>query len=402
MSKQNTHSDSEKIKILLNQVEIFQKQYDIQNYEEANEHEKDVFIIDLKYWIKKIESAKTQKASNVSLKNTLISFTNTEIFQHETELETAEKISLALKEQLKLVEEIKSKWGLPRLRKDTILPLGSTTVREMLLLVAEQAPEIVKLSNEEQMKFVNEAIQKTAQLAKEKDPTLYSMDSNTLQSLTLQQIKENEEGYIWLMKMSQETLKAIENNSVHLPHKEKVKLQQQSVKIQIKLSEYRQWFAESNLQPPIINLNEQEESKPELSTAKVDVLTIKTKDSEGQGFDFVQGYIACVEQLKMSSPALEDLENASKQSKATWSRRLNDPLFLGNLKKELKKKQSNTFSKKAETKAQWLLIEQSIDEKISLLPQLKDALNKKTVQYNDGRKINPLDDLGDVYSESIR
>jgi len=140
----------------------------------------------------------------------------------------------------------------------------------------------------------------------------------------------------------------------------------------------------------------------ETPKVKSNALISKTKGFEEQNYDFVQGYIESIKSLKMSSPTLEDLEKVSKQSKASWSRRFTDPLFLGHLKKELGKMQSNTFSKKTETKKQWRLAEQAIDEKIISLPQLKDALNKKTTQFNDNIKQSPHDDLGDAYNESIQ
>jgi hypothetical protein len=149
-------------------------------------------------------------------------------------------------------------------------------------------------------------------------------------------------------------------------------------------------------------LREWEQVEGDKKDKIIDTLISKPKSSEEQSYDFVTGYVKCVEKMNMASPALEDLESHSKQSKSSWSRRLNDPIFLAKLKEEIKKKQSNKYSKKKESKDRWQIAERVIDEKISSLPQLKDALSKKKIQYNDEIKTkSPYDDLKDTYDDSI-
>ena len=62
--------------ILRQQVETFQQEYDIQRYDERNEQGKDQFIIELKCWINKFEVAEKLKNAQVSLRNSLITFTD--------------------------------------------------------------------------------------------------------------------------------------------------------------------------------------------------------------------------------------------------------------------------------------------------------------------------------------
>jgi len=134
----------------------------------------------------------------------------------------------------------------------------------------------------------------------------------------------------------------------------------------------------------------------------INVLISKPKSSEEQSYNFLLGYVKCVEKMNMASPALEDLEKQSNQSKSSWSRRLTDPIFLVSLKKEFKKKQSKKYSKTDDSKNRWKLAEQAIDEKINCLRLEKDALSKKTVQYDNGKKAtSPYEDLKDEYNESI-
>jgi hypothetical protein len=132
-------TQSQTAEILRQQVEIFQEQYDISKYQERSEHGKDQFIIDLKYWINKFETAEKLKTEHFSLKNSLIQFTEVEIFQHQTQLETVKILLPFLKTQLALTQSMQ----LPKLRKNAILPLGNMTAREMLLQVAEQAPRLL-------------------------------------------------------------------------------------------------------------------------------------------------------------------------------------------------------------------------------------------------------------------
>jgi len=236
--------------ILRDQIDLFYRQYDIEKYKQSEDEEKEKFITELKYWIKKFTITEELKISHISLKNALIKFTDIETFQHKMQLETVRILLPFLKSQLKLAQLEADREGIPKLRQDAVLPVGNTTVGEIILEIVEQAPRFVEFSREEQMKILNEAIQKTVGIYNQTGGTAYIMDTTTLNSLKIQQQKENEQKYKNLLKLNEEILSSIENTDFELSHKEKVKLQRRSVDVKLRMSEFEKWFKENNFPIP--------------------------------------------------------------------------------------------------------------------------------------------------------
>ncbi|MGA3287161.1 MAG: hypothetical protein ABSD46_07030 [Bacteroidota bacterium] len=237
-------TQSSTTEILHQQIEIFQEQYDISKFEECNEQGKDQFILDLKHWIYKFETAEKLKTKHLSLKNSLIQFTNSEIFQYQAQLETIKILLPFLRSQLALTQSMQ----LPKLRKEAILPLGNLTAREILLRTAEQLPEIAQLSREEQFKYLNQSIQKVGEVVNKVTPTTWAMDSTTHNSLRLQQWKENVEKHGKLIALREKLLKDIEDSPVDLPHGERVKFQRQSVEVNLRIAEFEKWIKENGME----------------------------------------------------------------------------------------------------------------------------------------------------------
>ncbi len=242
------------------QIEIFYEQYSISKYEERSEQGRDQFIVDLKYWINKLEAAEKLKTKCLSLRNSLVSFTGAEIFQHQAQLEIAKTLLPFLKAQLALTQSMQ----LPKLRKDAILPLGSLTAREMLLQVAERVPDIAQLSQEEQLKHVNQSIQKVGELVSKIDLNTWAMDTTTLNSLKLQQWRENIEKHRQLMILREKLLKDIENSPTDLPHEKRVILQRQSVEVGLRIVEFEKWIKENSIEVHV---------EPEKPTQQVEEIT---------------------------------------------------------------------------------------------------------------------------------
>lgn len=265
-------------KVLREQAEVFYTQYDMEKYNQADEEGRERFIIELKYWIKKFEVAEELKTAHLSLKNKLIRFTEAEVFQHEMQLEMVKMLLPFLRAQLRVAELEKAREEIPKVRKEAILPLGGMTLGELRLNVTEQVPEFAGLNREEQVEIINEAIQEVVELYKKAGGTAYIMDTKTLAAQLAQQLNENQQNYQRLQKLSHETLTAIENAPSDLPHTERVKLQQRSVKIQLQLAEFEKWFMENKVPLPSTELihKPQSVSNTEGQTQKGKSLTVWT------------------------------------------------------------------------------------------------------------------------------
>lgn len=142
---------------------------------------------------------------------------------------------------------------LPQLREHTILPLGSITYGEFFQRMTEKFPDFAKIPKEEQFEIVNEAIAQAAKIHTALGGTDYQMDTGTFAALKAQQVKENSDKYIKLLKMAEEALSAIRNAPADLPQQEQVKLQQRSVDIQSQLGKFQEWFIKNKI--PIPNSN---------------------------------------------------------------------------------------------------------------------------------------------------
>jgi hypothetical protein len=105
----------------------------------------------------------------------------------------------------------------------------------MLLRVAEQAPMVSELSKEEQFEILNKSVQDVAKLVTDAGADDYMMDTETIGAMWAQQLSQNQENYWKLLRLSNETRRAIENAPISLSYKEKVRLQQRSVQIQLTL-----------------------------------------------------------------------------------------------------------------------------------------------------------------------
>lgn len=153
-----------------------------------------------------------------------------------------------------LAEAEKIQKDLPRLRTKAILPLGTMTAGEFRKMAAKESPEFAKLTKEEQFEVMNEAIRQTAEEITKAGGDYYMMDTVTFFALRKQQIKENEENFKKLLKLRDETVLAIENAPIDLPHAEKVRLQRRSVAIQRRILEFQQWLIENKLLVPITDV----------------------------------------------------------------------------------------------------------------------------------------------------
>jgi hypothetical protein len=232
------------------QAAIFRARYSIEQYEQAFEKGKEWFVIELKHWIRKFESAENNSAARIVIANSLCAFTSGEVFNSGMLLETAGGLLPFLRDQLRNAEQR----TLPTVRRDAILPLGSISVGEMKLQLAEQAPEIAEMTNDEFLEIMRETTTKVADLISDIDPTLYMMDTTTLSSLQKQQRTENEGKYLALLRKSDETLMAIENAPANLPHEERVKLQRLCVSIGLRMVEFQKWFTTNGFPIPTLEL----------------------------------------------------------------------------------------------------------------------------------------------------
>lgn len=277
-SKESKILNIEKLQIkeiMEQQILAFQEQYDIRKYEIASEKDQDTFIIQLKHYIKKFETAEKLKTAHLSLKNSLIKFTEIEIFQYEAQLETVKILLPFLRTQLELAHSML----LPKVRNTAILPLGTITAGEILYMIAEEIPKVAELSEKERIELVNQSVQETAKLVTTIDPNAYIMDTTTLNSLKEQQRKENEDKYQETYKKWQEVLTQIANISTTTPNSEKVKLQQKSVDLGIRFRDFCQWFTENKL--PIPRITTEDAVKPEfLELCKNECERLKLKKGE--------------------------------------------------------------------------------------------------------------------------
>lgn len=254
MSSYNSSPEHEKAiiaQVLRDQREVFYAQYDIDKYNELDSDGQRVFEWELKYWIKKFKIAEELKVAQTSVRNVLIRFTDTEVFQHQMQLETIRVLLPFLRAQMQLIELQNERDGIPEVRTQAIPPLGSTTFGEIRLEIAEAVgPRFLEISEENLLKIMNDSVQVVAGHYKKAGGTAYIMDNETFSSLQNQQKKENEQKYRRLLEMREETLKAIEDAPPTLPHKEQVRLSRKSVDIGLRMVEFQKWFQENGLPVP--------------------------------------------------------------------------------------------------------------------------------------------------------
>lgn len=237
-------------RILHDQIEAFQNQYDMAKYNDSDEDEKELFIIDIGYWIKKLEHEERMGSPGVLLENSLIKFTQVPLFQHKAQLETVKILLPFLRTQMKLAEIERERDRIPKLRTNAIVPIGTTTLRELKLRTAEKTPEFAEFSDNEQSELLHKAILEVHSQIPRGPENPYMMDTDTIAAQWAQQLNENVEKYRKLLAMGEDALKAIENAPLNMPHSEKVKLQQRSTKLRGRIAEFEQWFKDCGLPIP--------------------------------------------------------------------------------------------------------------------------------------------------------
>jgi hypothetical protein len=227
------------------QLRAFRQEYGIEKFEEFVDQRQNWFIIELKYWIQKFETAESNGLQSIVGRNALIDFTAREAFHEPIQVDTLKELLPFLKERLALAQQRQ----LPKVRHETILSLSDTTAGEWKLKMAEDVPGVAQLSTDQFLDVVNETVQRTAKIVSELDPTAYAMDRATIGASWGQQLDENTGKYQRLILMSKETLNGIERG-VQLSHKDRVKLQRRSVRIQLRMGEFEKWFTENHLPIP--------------------------------------------------------------------------------------------------------------------------------------------------------
>jgi hypothetical protein len=254
MTEQNTPQDDSDRSIATHQLEIFYSQYDVEKYEKMDEEDKRRFVIQINYWIRKFNTVIELKIAQTSVYNVLIRFTEeSNAFNHPMSLETINMLLPYLQSLMKTIKLQDERDGIPVLRKNSILPVGTATVGEIKLNIAEKVGrDFIKLSDEQVNAYMNSAIKEVSEWYKKSGGTAYIMDTNTERALEKQQRKENEEKYKKIIRLREETLKAIEGLSSDSEQREKVRLQRRSVDITLRISEFQMWFKSKNIPIPMI------------------------------------------------------------------------------------------------------------------------------------------------------
>jgi hypothetical protein len=125
--------------------------------------------------------------------------------------------------------------------------------------------------------------------------------------------------------------------------------------------------------------------------------TLQPEVKENKEIDI---YISILEKRKVSTLNPKELEEVSGISSSKWNRLFKDAIFIGALLKALKKKKSSAKTKVK--KQEW---QQRISEAESLIdkiPQMKDALSRKNVPYNDNiRQQDTYADIEEVRNEEV-
>jgi hypothetical protein len=254
MVKPSTFQDDSDRSIVTRQLEIFYSQYDAEKYEKMNEEDKKRFVIQINYWIRKFKTVVEFKTVQTSVYNVLIRFTEeSDAFKHPMSLETINMLLPYLQSLLKTVKLQDERDGIPTLRKNSILPVGTATIGEIKLELAEKVGrDFITLSDEQVKDYINSAQKEVAELYNKAGGTAYIMDTTTAQALEKQQRKENEEKFKKLIRLRAETLKAIEDLSSDSEQRERVRLQRRSVDITLRIQEFTTWFKSKNIPIPAI------------------------------------------------------------------------------------------------------------------------------------------------------
>ena len=95
-------------------------------------------------------------------------------------------------------------------------------------------------------------------------------------------------------------------------------------------------------------------------------------------------YIQACDKSKKDTPTLDELANHTEYSKATWSRKLKDVIFLAELQKKLDEKINRSKTEKSRNK--WIDRKLDISDKIERLNN--DRLVNRSVSYNDEMDYN--------------
>jgi hypothetical protein len=139
---------------------------------------------------------------------------------------------------------------IPKLRRGPVIPLSNITADEMIREISQEDAEFAKLTREKQFERLNSAIREVGGLITKAGRKDYLMDTVSLKALRKGLENENIKGYQNLLKLDDETLKALENIHTISDHYEKVRLQKRSVEIQLRKSEFITWFTENKIPLP--------------------------------------------------------------------------------------------------------------------------------------------------------
>jgi len=124
--------------------------------------------------------------------------------------------------------------------------------------------------------------------------------------------------------------------------------------------------------------------------------TKSRRSTKSTGDTYILRYIDTVKKLNFSEPTFKELEEATGVSVSTWRRRFKDVPWMAALLGELRKRQSQKYSKTPEAKELMEYAASFIENKIRS-PQSSRGPTKNPSKPNS--KSNPLADLTEVIDE---
>lgn len=111
----------------------------------------------------------------------------------------------------------------------------------------------------------------------------------------------------------------------------------------------------------------------------------RSRRSASDRSDAHEVYIDFTKRTKITRPTLEDLSSSTGISEPTWRRRFKDVIWVAELLRKLKQRQSGKFSKTEKSRRMWEEAELSVQDKMN---DLGGQAQKRAIPYDDEKNAS--------------